>query len=112
MNIKVLENGFLRDANPAEVAEIEARQKFREPSLVPQSVTMLQARLQLLAAGLLDRANALIAALPGNDGDSARTYWEFAQNVNRYDPLVIVLCSKLDLSELQTDQLFMEAAKR
>lgn len=109
---KILDNGIVRDATPAEVAEIEARQAGETRLAVPQSVTMLQARLQLLAAGLLDSANAIIAAMPGKDGDAARTMWEFAQNVNRNDPLVVSLCSKLDLSDAQADQLFIDAAKR
>lgn len=99
-----------RDATEAEIAEIEERKKQAEKPDVPQSVTMLQARLQLIAAGLLDQANAYIMAMPGPTGDSARAYWEFAEKVVRDDPLVLTLCQHLGLSEKQADQLFIDAA--
>lgn len=100
-----------RDATPSEIAEIEARQQAASKPDVPQSVTMLQARLALQAAELLEQANATIAALPGKDGESARTYWEFANNVLRDNPLVALLAANLSLTDAQIDQLFMTASQ-
>lgn len=77
---------------------------------VPQSVTMRQARLSLLAAGLLSPVNALIAAMPGADGDAARIYWEYSSMVLRSEPLVATLASALSLSEAQLDALFVNGA--
>lgn len=99
-----------RDATTAEIAEIDARKQAASKPDVPQSVTMLQARLALQSVELLERANATIAALPGKDGESARTYWEFANNVLRDNPLVALLSANLGLTDAQIDQLFIDAS--
>ena len=78
--------------------------------VVPQSVTMRQARLALLNAGLLTQVNNTIAALPGTSGDAARIEWEFAATVDRNSPLVANLSSVLSLTSMQLDALFTTAA--
>lgn len=80
------------------------------PVPVPNIVTMRQARLALLAAGLLASVNAAIAAMPGTEGDAARIEWEFAAHVERQQPLVLALASALALTEQQLDDLFVAAA--
>jgi len=77
---------------------------------VPSSVTMRQARLALLGAGLLAQVNEAVAAMPGAEGDAARITWEFSGEVRRNDPLVVQLASSLNLSDEQLDQLFTTAA--
>ena len=99
-----------RDATSTEILEMDARREQAAKPQVPQAVTMLQARLVLVAQGLLEQADALIKGIPGPDGDNARTYWEFATQVLRTDPLVLLLARELGLSEAQTDQLFVSAA--
>lgn len=88
--------------------EIVQAQPMVEP--VPVSVTMRQARLALLQAGLLAQVNSAIAAMPGADGDVARITWEFSQEVRREDTLLIQLASAMSLTDAQLDTLFTQAA--
>lgn len=80
------------------------------PAPVPNIVTMRQARLALLAAGLLPAVNAAVAAMPGAEGDAARIEWEFSGTVERNWPLVEALAVALNLTEQQLDDLFVAAA--
>lgn len=80
------------------------------PVTVPRVVTMRQARLALLAAGLLAAVDAAIAAMPGAEGDAARIEWEFATHVERQQPLVLAMAGALTLTEQQLDNLFVAAA--
>lgn len=74
--------------------------------VVPQTVTMRQARLSLLAAGLLASANQAIAQA----GDAAQIEWEYAQTVDRQSDLVQAMAAALSLSSAQLDELFTQAA--
>ena len=76
----------------------------------PQSVTMRQARLALLSAGLLAAVNAAIAAMPGVAGEAARIEWEFAQAVERDSPLIVGVSAGLNLTAAQIDDLLTLAA--
>lgn len=76
---------------------------------VPQAVTMRQARLALLGAGMLGAVNAAIAAMPGVQGEAARIEWEFSSEVKRAQPLVMALGPVLGLSDAQLDALFISA---
>lgn len=76
---------------------------------VPPAVTMRQARLALLAAGLLDQVNTAIAAMPGAEGEAARIEWEYAQEVRRDSQLVAALSPALGLTDAQLDDLFRQA---
>ena len=78
--------------------------------VVPQSVTMRQARLALLGAGLLQSVDAAVAAMPGVGGDAARIEWEYALSVERGSPLVAGLSASLGLTDAQLDALFTTAA--
>lgn len=80
------------------------------PATPPASVTMRQARLALLDAGLLDSVNAAIAAMAGVEGDAARIEWEYAATVERGSPLVSGLAAALALTDAQLDSLFLAAA--
>ncbi len=77
---------------------------------VPVAVSMRQARLALLAAGLLQLVNAAIASLPGTEGEAARIEWEYATEVRRDSPLVAALAGPLNLGEAELNQLFISAA--
>lgn len=69
-------------------------------------VSMRQARLALLQAGLLTSVEEAVAA-----GDEAgKITWEYATEVRRDDPLVTNLSAALDLSEGQLDALFSLAS--
>lgn len=81
-----------------------------EPPVVPSAVTMRQARLALLGAGLLDDIDAAINSLPSPQKEAARIEWEYSQEVQRHNGFVSVLAPMLGLTEAQTDALFIAAA--
>lgn len=87
---------------------------FTEPAqpddVVPKSVTMRQARLALLQAGLLDDVDVAIAALPSPQKDQAQIEWEYSQEVFRDKELVQILAPSLGLDDAALDQLFITAA--
>lgn len=70
---------------------------------VPDQVSMRQARLALLSAGLLDQVDGAIA------DPAARIEWEYAQIVKRDSPLIAGLTGGLGLTEAQVDDLFKAA---
>lgn len=76
----------------------------------PSVVSMRQARLALLQAGLLEQAQAAIASMDGIDGDVARIEWQYASEVRREQPLVQQLAIVLGLDEAALDDLFTQAA--
>lgn len=74
------------------------------------AVTMRQARLALLGAGLLDDINAAIDSLPSPQKEAARIEWEYSQEVQRHNGFVSLLAPTLGLTEPQLDELFATAA--
>lgn len=78
---------------------------------VPEVVTMRQARLALLGAGLLAQVNTAVANMPGAEGDAARIEWEYAQEVRRDSPLVAALSAAFGWTGARLDDLFTEGAK-
>jgi hypothetical protein len=78
--------------------------------IVPQTVTMRQARLALLQAGSLSAVNSAIAGMTGSTGEAARIEWEFSSEVKRNQPLVIALTPTLGFTPKQLDDLFILAA--
>ena len=78
---------------------------------VPEVVTMRQARLALLGAGLLAQVNTAVANMPGAEGDAARIEWEYAQEMRRDSPLVAALSAAFGWTSAQLDDLFTEGAK-
>ena len=80
------------------------------PSPVPPPVTMRQARLALLGAGLLDDVEAAIAALPSPQKEAARIEWEYATEVQRSSGLVPMMGAALGLDDAALDGLLIEAA--
>lgn len=83
----------------------EDEMRARNP--VPQQVTMRQARLTLLGAGLLDDVEVVIAAA----GRAARLEWEYAAVVDRSNPAVAAVQQQQGMTDAQIDDLFREAAK-
>ena len=83
----------------------EDEMRARNP--VPQQVTMRQARLALLSAGLLDDVDAVIAAA----GRVAQLEWEYAAVVERSNPVIVAVQQQESLTDAQIDDLFREAAK-
>lgn len=78
--------------------------------LVPQRVTMRQARLALIDAGLDGQVAAALEAMQDPVAKKkATTEWEYAQEVHRNSPLVLMLAQALGLSSAQLDELFYAA---
>ena len=75
-----------------------------------QSVTMRQARLQLLSMGLLAAVNSAIAAIPSPAGDSVRIEWEYASQIVRGHDTVQQIMGALGLTDAQVDTFFVQAA--
>lgn len=71
---------------------------------------MRQARLALNEAGLLEAADAVIAALPMPDRKRAQIEWEYALSVRRDHPLIAVMIAQGLATEAEVDALFVAAA--
>lgn len=78
-----------------------------EVHLVPQSVTMRQARLALNAAGLLGAVEAAVQAAD----KATQIEWEYAQTVERDWPTLALLAGALGLTDESLDALFSTAAQ-
>ena len=76
------------------------------PTPIPQSVTMRQARLALLGAGLLDTVETAIAGA----GPAAKIEWDYATEVQRSAGLVPAMATALSLTDAQIDALFVTAS--
>ena len=77
---------------------------------VPQSITMRQARLALLNAGLLDDVEAAIITMDEAQRTQTQIEWEYAETVERDNALVAALGPKLGLDDAAIDSLFSMAA--
>lgn len=95
------QNGWLWDGVNATEPVIENLQ-----AQVPQQVSMRQARLALLDAGLLDDVEAIITAA----GRAAQIEWEYAATVDRNHPVIAVVQQQQDMTDSQIDALFISAA--
>lgn len=76
---------------------------------VPLRVTMRQARLALLGAGMYTNVDAILNSLPVNQKAAALIEWEYALFVSRNSTLVNMLGSALGLTSTQLDDLFIAA---
>jgi len=79
--------------------------------VVPEVVTPRQAKIALLQAGLLDDVEAAIESLEDPALKRlAQIEWEYAQEVRRDWPLLVLLAGLIGLSDDQVDELFVVAA--
>jgi hypothetical protein len=76
------------------------------PPVIPTVISMRQAQQALLQSGYFDQIDALIAAMPGQDGKAARIDWKTAREVRRDYPLVGAIAAELSLTSQQLDDLF------
>ncbi|WP_430438988.1 hypothetical protein [Shinella sp.] len=81
------------------------------PVYVPQSVTRRQARLALLAAGLLTAVEAAIEGMDEPARTAAKIEWEDATEIRRDHALIASLAVELNLSSDQLDELFIAASE-
>lgn len=95
--------------NPPSWYVEEIVEPFVPPVEIPQKVTMRQARLALLGAGLLNLVEASIEALEEPLKTQVKIEWEYSAVVERNSALVQQMASSLGLSGSQLDQLFLQA---
>ena len=74
------------------------------PVIIPM-LTMRQARLALLDAGLLDEVEAAITT------PSDRIWWDYSTTVERNHPLVDAVLTALGKTETEIDQMFIDAVQ-
>ena len=101
-------------AKDAEIAALQAQVTALTPVAVvngiPQSVSMRQARLALLGAGLLTAVTNAISALPEPAKSAALIEWEYSNEVWRSKGFVVDMAGVLGLTSQQLDDLFVAAA--
>jgi hypothetical protein len=88
-----------------ELYNLTEQERFKK--LVPNSISMRQARLQLLEANLLDTVEATVA----NDR-AMQIEWEYVTELERNNSLVFSLATVLNLTEQQLDELFIAASSK
>lgn len=84
---------------------------YVDPNAVPPSVTMRQARLELLGAGKLDLVQPAINALAEPQKSAAQIEWDYSNEVHRNEPFVQLMGAALGLDSAALDSLFIAAAK-
>ena len=80
------------------------------PPVVPAAVTMRQARLALLGAGLLGSVQTAIDGLPSPQREAAQIEWDYSNELQRDNAFVALLAPALGLTSEQLDALFITAA--
>ena len=70
------------------------------------SITMRQARLYLLGAGLLKQVDSIVS-----QNEAWKIEWEYATDVVKNSQLVVALSNQLGLSSEAIDVMFDEASK-
>lgn len=110
-NKRVVVDGVEMEVSEAELsvdelADVEAMQYVAPPVQVPQVITIRQAKLALLAAGLLDDVDAAVAAADR----ATQIEWEYATEVRRDWPTLTAVQAVAGLTDEQVDGLFITAA--
>jgi hypothetical protein len=103
----------LIDAADGAIGDLWDGATFIKPPVVipvPSVVTMRQARIALLGAGLLAQVQTSVDGMTGAEGEAARIEWEYAADLKRDHGLVVALAAALGLTETQIDELFIAAA--
>ena len=81
-----------------------------QPIPIPNTVSMRQARLALFQQGKLDQVQPLIDAMTEPAKTTTQISWDYAQNVQRDDDLVVQLSAAMGLTSTDLDALFTLAA--
>lgn len=104
--IKMID-GISVEMTDAEVKEFLKNQQ-QYASKVPQIITIRQAKLALLDAGLLDTVNTAISKASRN----VQIEWEYAKDVERTWPTLLEVQTSLGLTDKQIDDLFVLASTK
>ena len=78
---------------------------------VPQTISMRQCRLQLLADKLLPKVDSIIAGMASPAKEQAEIEWEYATEVHRTGTLVTGIGAALKLDAKALDKMFISASK-
>ena len=92
-----------------EVAPINNKQAWKLveiPKEVPQEITPLQSKLQLLELGLLDDVEAMVSA-----DRKVQLYWEYASVIERDNEILLMMATQLGLTSEKVDEMFIAASK-
>lgn len=98
----------VRDMTKTERDAFDAKQRLLN---MPMFVAEGQFRAALLRAGLLDKVDGVIAALPSGEQTTAKADWESKNPVARSSRFVTQLAQGLSMLEVEMDNLFISAAK-
>ena len=106
--LKELAAGVLKDEIDSIIDNSEEMKdrlrEFRDDG-IPYKISIRQAKLALLGAGLLDDIeNAMASA-----DRSVQISWEYATEFERDNPIILYFQSQLNLSKEQVDNLFISA---
>lgn len=80
---------------------------LEQPVMVPEVVSMRQARIALHRAGHLATVNAAVSVMPAE----AQIEWEYATEVRRDNGLTAALAALLSLDDAALDSLFVTASQ-
>ena len=95
--------------NAVEIAPVNNKQTWELKAIettIPQSITPLQAKLQLLEIGLLDEVETLIVK-----DRKAELYWNGASQFLIDDEILLNMAAVIGLSQEQLNNLFLQASK-
>lgn len=91
---------------------------FKEPEIVAMQepkidkITLRQTKLILNQMGLLPQVESYISSIEDEQlRATAKIEWEYANDVERTNPLVAILQTGLNLSDEQVDNMFEQASK-
>lgn len=104
----VSEGSFLK-FNGSQWLEVSKKVLFEA---VPQSITVRQAREQLIRIGLLSKVQSEIDKITDiSQREIVQNYWEYSMDFKRDNDVLISLAYSLGLSDADIDNLFIEASK-
>ena len=81
-----------------------------QPTSIPNTVSMRQARLALFQQGLLANVQTAIDGLAEPQKTVTQISWDYATTIQRDDDLVIELSAALGLTSVDLDALFTLAS--
>ena len=86
--------------------------EYVETIQVPQTITVRQAREQLIRIGLLSNVQSEIDKITDiTQREIVQNYWEYSLDFERNNEILIGLASSLGLSDKGIDNMFIEASK-
>lgn len=103
MSVTILKDGAMVTVSDDEFALLNP--PSTNPMPIPASISRLQGRLALNAAGLLTQVEAAVAS----SGMATQIWYADAQHWERDNPIIAGLATKIGLTSAQLDDLFTKA---